>query len=109
MKKLKLTDVRFSRRDDTIVVAAPDWAYDNWGLRAPQAWTAIDAAIKRRMKQTEDDWKKPPEDPKLALIARMLAEEINDRRQRWRNIKRHYPSSSWRTRKTCKVCQQKFI
>jgi hypothetical protein len=56
LRRLKATDVRWSRRDNTRVVAAPLWAYESWGrscIRIESAWASIYAIRKRRIKERE--------------------------------------------------------
>jgi len=80
LRRLKPSDVRFSRWNHHRVVAAPIWAYDAWWhgwTRNAKAWAGIIASVKPQRRHKNG----PP----------------------WA------PYGSWRERRTCPVCESVFF
>jgi hypothetical protein len=122
LRRLKASDVRWSRWDNTRVVAAPIWAYEKWWTnysRNSAAWASIYALRKRRIKDRERRSAEAKEvdikaltDPNADEFDKTRASIRMAARRHMPREKRHGPPwapyGTWRELRRCVVCKAKF-
>lgn len=126
LRLLKLTDVRWSKRNSARIVAAPAWAYDwpypdarlKWPIE--HAWKPIYKTVRARLDERERQQAEHKEWAMKTAIDPNASEVDKLRASVFISMSRHtpkrtyavgpgrYPDGSWRALRKCKVCGAKF-